>query len=258
MSAGQGHAAGRKPGRALVTGGAHGLGAAFVRRLLAEGCEVTVLDKDPAGIDTAQVDFIRCDLASRESLDRTLPDLVTAGPYDLVILNAGINATGRFEDISAEAHLEILRVNAEAPMVIASRLLGTGAFTPSATLGFVSSLSHFTGYPGGASYAASKDVLAVHAKGLRAVAARKGVGITVAFPGPLRTAHAERHAPKGADASRRMDPDLAAIQILADMLSGRKTSVPGRATHAFAIAGRLMPRTVTALMRRLIYRRLVC
>ena len=242
--------------RALVTGGSAGLGAAMVRWLMDKEFEVVVLDLDRPPPSHGPVEFIRCDLASRSQLDQILPDLIEAGPYDLVVLNAGMNATGRFESLDAQAHVDVLRVNAEAPMVIASRLLEAQSLKPGAAMVFVASLSHFTGYPGAASYAASKDALAIFAHSIRKVAKSRGVTITTAFPGPLRTAHAERHAPEGGDADKRMDPDLAASVILADALAGRKTSIPGRRNRLFALAGRMFPKPVTALVRRVIYDRL--
>ncbi|MCY0093914.1 SDR family NAD(P)-dependent oxidoreductase [Hoeflea ulvae] len=242
--------------RALVTGGSSGLGAAIVGRLLAEGYDVVVLDRDPPQASGVSVDFVDCDLSSRDQLDRTMPGLVDAGPYDLVVLNAGINATGRFETVAANVHTDLLRINAEAPMVIAARLFEASAFSQGAGIVFVSSLSHFTGYPGAASYAASKDALAIYARSMRKFARSRGVSITVAFPGPLRTGHAERHAPKGADASKRMNPDLAASLILTDALSGRTKSIPGFPNRSIAFIGRVLPKPVTALMRRLIYDRL--
>ena len=241
------------PKRALVTGGSAGLGAAAVSWLQQNGYDVVVLDRDPSSAGNAPVVYIRCDLAGRPALDAVMPELIAAGPYDLIFLNAGINATGSFEVIDAKAHIDVIRINAEAPMVIAARLLENGALKRGATGIFVSSLSHFTGYPGAASYAASKDALAIYAKSMRKYAKAKGVTLTVAFPGPLKTEHAERHAPEGADASKRMDPGQAAHLILSDALAGKKTSIPGSANRAFAVVGRIAPKPVTALMKRLIY-----
>lgn len=246
----------REPRRALVTGGSAGLGAAAVDWLRAHRYAVVALDRDRPWTGKTDVDFIRCDLASRAELDDVLPELIATGPYDLVFLNAGINAAGKFEVLDPQTHIDVLRVNAEAPMVIAAGLLETGACRPGGAMVFVSSLSHFTGYPGAASYAASKDALAIYARSMRKYAASKGVTLTVAFPGPLKADHVERHSPDGADASKRMDSDLAAGLIMKDAFAGRKTSIPGRANRAFAIIGRLAPKPVTALMRRLIYSRL--
>jgi short-subunit dehydrogenase len=244
------------PKRALVTGGSAGLGAASVGWLQANGYEVVVLDRDRPWTGKTPVKFIRCDLASRTELDDVLPDLTASGPYDLVLLNAGINATGKFETLDPRAHIDVLRVNAEAPMVIAAALLESNTCRSGAAMIFVSSLSHFTGYPGAASYAASKDALAIYARSMRKYAASKGVTLTVAFPGPLKTDHAERHSPEGADDSKRMDPDQAAGVILADALAGKRNSIPGAGNRAFAVIGRLFPKPVTVVMRRLIYSRL--
>lgn len=244
------------PKRALVTGGSAGLGAASVGWLQAHGYEIVVLDRDRPWTGKTPVKFIRCDLVSRTELDDVLPDLIAAGPYDLVLLNAGINATGKFEVLDPRAHIDVLRVNTEAPMVIAAALLESNACRSGGAMVFVSSLSHFTGYPGAASYAASKDALAIYAKSMRKYAASRGVTLTVAFPGPLKTDHAERHSPEGSDDSKRMDPDRAARLMLADALAGKRNSIPGADNRAFAVIGRLFPKPVTAVMRRLIYSRL--
>lgn len=242
--------------RALVTGGSAGLGAAAVNWLQANGYDVVVLDRDqPEGADN-RVEFVVCDLASRTELDTVLPELIAAGPYDLIFLNAGINATGRFESIDARAHIDVIRINAEAPMVITARLFEAGALRRGGSAVFISSLSRFTGYPGAASYAASKDTLAIYAKSMRSFAKTQGITLTVAFPGALKTDHAERHSPEGADASKRMQPGEAATLILTDALAGKKTSIPGPANRAFAMVGRLFPKPVTAVMRRLLYSKL--
>jgi short-subunit dehydrogenase len=242
--------------RALVTGGSAGLGAATVSWLQANNHDVVVLDRQRPVPGEVPVNYIGCNLASRTELDNALPELIAAGPYDLIFLNAGINATGRFEHINAREHIDVIRINAEAPMVIAARLFEAGAIKRGAAMVFVSSLSHFTGYPGAASYAASKDALAIYAKSMRRYAKTAGVTLTVAFPGPLNTNHAEQHAPEGTDASKRMDATEAAKLILADALAGRKTSIPGPANRLFSVIGRIAPKPVTALMRRLIYDRL--
>ena len=84
-------------------------------------------------------------------------------------------------------------------MVICATLAARGALARGGHVVFISSLSHMTGYPGAASYAATKDAIAIYAKSIRRPFKRQlGVHVACAFPGPLRTGQAERHAPKGA------------------------------------------------------------
>lgn len=243
-------------GKALVTGASAGLGRAMAERLAAAGHDVVGLDRDRPGPD-APFEHLPCDLADRHAVDGVISKLVQHGPFDWMVFNAGISATGAFEAIPPEAHARLLAVNAEAPMVLCARLAAAGALARGGRLVFVSSLSHFTGYPGAASYGASKDALAIYARSIRKPFARAlGVSVSVACPGPLRTGHAARHAPEGADASRRMVPDEAARRILAAAGRGGATITPGAAATAFALAGRIAPGPVTALMKRLIHDRL--
>ncbi|MCC0038612.1 MAG: SDR family NAD(P)-dependent oxidoreductase [Brucellaceae bacterium] len=241
------------PGRALVTGGSAGLGRAMVLDLEARGYDVVTVDRSEATPRPGSMD-VRCDLSDRAEVDRVLPVLAAAGPFDVVFLNAGANATGRFEVIPFEAQQRILRLNAETPMLMATALAGAGALRGG--LCFVSSLSHFTGYPGASAYAASKDAIAVYAKSVRKPFAARGISVTLACPGPLATDHAARHAPPGADPSRRQAPAIAARSIIDATLNGRRLVVPGFRAKLFAAVGYVFPSAVTRRMAALIYDRL--
>ena len=242
--------------RALVTGGSAGLGGAICTQLAAEGWAVTNVDRTPAN-DASGIDTLRRDLSDRETVDALVAELAGRGPFDIVVLNAGISATGSFEKIPSEAHGRLLAVNAEAPIVLCAGLAAVGALAEGGSVIFVSSLAHRTGYPGASSYAASKGVVAVYAKSIRKpFRDRLGVHVACAFPGPLRTDHAARHAPEGADASKRMLPETAAKLILADARRGRTVILPGLGARVFWAAGTLLPGPVTLAMRRIIFEKL--
>lgn len=242
--------------RALVTGGSAGLGQALCNVLLADGFQVVNLDY-VLPKETSEAEYFRCDLSSRDDVDKALNALTSQAGFDLVIFNAGISATGKFEDISTTSHARIIAVNAEAPMVLCAGLMKFGKINHGGNIGFVSSLSHFTGYPGAASYAASKDALAVYARAVRKVWRRKfNVKVTAIFPGPLKTDHAARHSPEGADAEKRMTPDEAALLILRDIKKGRAHSILGSAAKTFAFLGQIAPKPMTLAMKKIIYTKL--
>lgn len=82
------HFAGR---RALVTGGASGMGRAVVTQLLARGCRVVSLDiADQDDGPSPWFTPVAVDLADREALDRLLTDLC-ATPFDLLCNAAGVS-----------------------------------------------------------------------------------------------------------------------------------------------------------------------
>jgi short-subunit dehydrogenase len=246
--------------RALVTGGSNGIGAALCEALWQSGWQVVVVDRAPPrwrpqpGAPPTQ--HVACDLADRARLDAALGDIAAAGPFDLVVLNAGVSATGRFEKLPVETMLHVVRVNAEAAMVLASALEEKSALRAGASLVFVSSLSYATGYPGAAAYAASKDALAVFARSIRARLKRRGIHVLTVFPGPTRTTHAARHAPTGAPENRRMPPQRLAALILDAVRRRKAVLYPGMAAKIAALVGKLAPRLATRLIRRAILDRL--
>ena len=239
--------------RGLVTGASAGLGLAIVRALLAKGWHVLGVDREiaPTGTDATSYEHVRCDLADPEAVDALAADARQA--LDLAVMCAGISATGRFEAIPGNAHRRVVDINAEASMVLADALIGRGVLR-GGTLVLVASLSVDVGYPGAASYAASKEAIASYARSLRE--GRSGVKVLTVLPGPIRTGHAARHAPAGSGDSARMDPDDLAARILAAARSGRSVLRPGPAAALAGLAGRIAPGLTARAMRRGLFEKL--
>ena len=248
--------------RVLVTGAVEGLGRALCNRLLSDGHKVVAIDHNGPGLDSLkqewgeQVITLQVDLSDQTALSTMLAGLEQGEPLDGAILNAGISATGRFEDIPVSAQLKLLRINTEAPMIMASQLMQNNILSKNGSLALISSLSHATGYPGASTYCASKDAIAVYAKSIRPACTKNGINVLTVFPGPVRTSHAERHAPKGADAEKRMAPEELADKILSAIEQKRGTLFPGLVAKITGIAGRLVPGSMSRLMRRLIFEKL--
>jgi 3-oxoacyl-[acyl-carrier protein] reductase len=108
--------------RALVTGGANGIGRAIVERFVAEGAAVATVDVEPAdGLD-ANVLAIQRDLAQTDDLD-SLVDEVEAklGPLDVLVNNAGVYEPAQAVELSIESYRRVLAVNLDAPIFLATR-----------------------------------------------------------------------------------------------------------------------------------------
>jgi NAD(P)-dependent dehydrogenase (short-subunit alcohol dehydrogenase family) len=77
---------------ALVTGGAHGIGAAIVARLARDGWRVVVADLDPNGAAPLGGRYVACDIADETSVGALLGDLAAREEtLDALVCNAGIN-----------------------------------------------------------------------------------------------------------------------------------------------------------------------
>jgi cyclic-di-GMP-binding biofilm dispersal mediator protein len=243
--------------RVLITGGAKGLGHACVSTALTDGCHVTVLDADANGLTQlpAGVSAIYADLADAAELRSAINRLSASEPFDIVIMNAGINATGPFETLPVERQAKLIAVNLTAPMALTTALIQADKIARDGRLVFVSSLSHFVSYPGASTYAGTKDGLTIFARSLRRPLRRSlGIRVQVVAPGPMDTDHATEHSPSPDDRRARVAPAFVADAIWRNR-SGFLI-VPGMAANGVSILGRLLPGVAGRIMRRMIFEKL--
>ena len=242
--------------RALVTGAGHGLGRALSEELLDQGYELVLVDRDAEALNkiTAAHQRGACtprivNLINFDAVQMLLRHL-DGQKFDLVILNAGISATGKFEEIPADVYDKVIAVNLGAPLHLASHLVDGGHMAHESKIVFISSLSHAVGYPGGSVYAATKDAVAAYARCVTKPFKKKKVKVLTVFPGPIKTDHAELHAPEDSDASKRMEPQKMARLILKAAKRGTKIYYPGTKAYLAAILGKTFPVFATRVMRR--------
>src|SRR5664279_4471872 len=108
--------------KAIVTGGARGIGAAIAERLASEGLSVTVLDVNEAGVK-ATADRIStatgspvfgfgCDVADRASVEKAFGSAADAmNGIDTYIGNAGITRDRMFHKLTDEDWDQVIAVN---------------------------------------------------------------------------------------------------------------------------------------------------
>jgi NAD(P)-dependent dehydrogenase (short-subunit alcohol dehydrogenase family) len=108
--------------RALVTGGANGIGRAIVERFVAEGAAVATVDVEPVDDLGANVVAIQRDLAKTDDLDALVDEVEEKiGPLDVLVNNAGIFEPALAVDLSLASYRRVLAVNLDAPIFLATR-----------------------------------------------------------------------------------------------------------------------------------------
>jgi short-subunit dehydrogenase len=173
----------------LLTGASGGIGQAIARALHRAGAGLVLTGRraevlEPLATETGGRAAV-VDLADRAAVARLADE---CADVDVLVANAGLPASGNALGFSVEEIDRALEVNLRAPMVLA-RLLGERmAARGSGHLVFVSSLSGKVGTGGSAVYSATKFGLRGFGQGLRADLARRGVGVSVVFPGFVRDA----------------------------------------------------------------------
>src|SRR3954471_990399 len=99
--------------RAMVTGGASGIGRACVVRLAAAGASVVVVDRDAAAAETVAAEVggtgVAVDLSDLDAIDRLDLDV------DVLVNNAGVQHVAPIHEFPLERFSFILRLMLEAP-----------------------------------------------------------------------------------------------------------------------------------------------
>ena len=98
--------------KALVTGGARGIGAAIARRLSGEGAEVWIGDIDEEGGGRVAGEIsghaVRLDVTDLESARAAVEE---AGTLDVLVNNAGMDEFGFFPHTTPDQWERVLAVN---------------------------------------------------------------------------------------------------------------------------------------------------
>ncbi len=190
--------AGRK---ALLTGATGGLGRAIAKALADRGATLTLSGRSVEALEEMATELpgdvhrvIPSDLAQAGAAEKLAAE---AGPVDALIANAGLPGTGRLPDFTPDELTGALRVNLEAPMLLARALEQGMLERGSGHMVFISSLSGKSATPLSSVYNATKFGLRGFALGLRADLDPLGVGVSIVSPGTIREAgmYADSGAP---------------------------------------------------------------
>jgi NAD(P)-dependent dehydrogenase (short-subunit alcohol dehydrogenase family) len=170
--------------RAIVTGGASGIGAAVVETLRAAGARVIVFDRDvDAGEDAIQVDVTDAagvQAAVREAVSRL-------GGLDVLVNNAGIGAAGTVEDNSDEEWHRVYDVNVVGMVRMARAALPALRESESAAIVNTCSVAATAGIPQRALYSASKGAVLSLTMAMAADHVREGIRVNCVCPGTADT-----------------------------------------------------------------------
>ncbi len=186
---------------ALLTGATGGLGRAIAAALAGRGAELILSGRKAEALEALASELpgdghrtLPADLAEPGAAEKLAAE---AGDVDILVANAGLPGTGRLTDFTTEQLTGALRVNLEAPMLLARALEPAMLERGSGHMVFVSSLSGKSATPLSSIYNATKFGLRGFALGLRADLDPLGIGVSIVSPGTIREAgmYADSGAP---------------------------------------------------------------
>jgi short-subunit dehydrogenase len=180
--------------RLLLSGATGGLGRAIAEQLAAGGATLVLSSRRgdelrelavslPGGETRHEVAV--ADLADDGAAARLIRD---SGDLDGLVANAALPATGQLHEFTDEEVLRALRVNLEAPIMMARELGPRLADKGEGQIVLISSLSGKVGSPRSSIYNATKFGLRGFAFGFREDMHPQGVGVSIVSPGFVREA----------------------------------------------------------------------
>jgi len=174
--------------RALVTGGASGIGAATAARLAAEGAEVWVGDIDVPGAERVAGEIaghaVELDVTD---LDAAKAAVAAVGRLDVLVNNAGMDEFGFFVHTEPEQWQRVLAVNLMGVINCTSAALPGMQEAGYGRIVSVSSEAGRVGSKGSAVYSAAKGGVISFMKVIAREGARYGVTANSVAPGPIET-----------------------------------------------------------------------
>ena len=182
----------------LITGAANGIGRATALELARSGVRMGLIDIDSTGLESlanelrdAGAIFVAetADVSRRRPLRQAVKEIEAAlGQVDVLVACAGFGTLTLVPDLALDTLRRTFEVNmfgvAESIEAVLPGMLSRGR----GHIVGVASLAGYRGFPWMISYSASKAALIAYLEALRPGLARRGITVTTACPGFVRTA----------------------------------------------------------------------
>ncbi|ACZ89228.1 SDR family NAD(P)-dependent oxidoreductase [Streptosporangium roseum] len=247
---------------ALITGATAGIGAAFARRLAADGFSLVLVARDEKRLTSSaeslrlrygvEVEVLPADLAAEEGL--TAVEARLREGVDLLVNNAGFGHPGAFLDVPVADELRMLKVHCEAVLRLTlAALPGMRERDRGAVVNVASVAAFFTR----GTYSASKAWVVNFSESIASELTGTRVRVMALCPGFVRTEFHDRASMDVSGIPRFLwlSADDVVDEAMRDLARGRRVSIPDIRYKAIVGVGRLIPRGLAGEVSRRLGRR---
>ncbi len=171
----------------VVTGGAHGIGAALAAAVGKRGGTAVVFDVAD-GPACPGVEYVQVDVSDREAVLKAVSGVVERhGRIDGLVAGAAVQPRSSVVDTDPDEWTRTLKVNLDGVVWVCQAVVPHMVDRRSGSVIVFSSGMAATGFPGAAAYASSKAALGAFARTLAAEVAEHRVRVNVIAPGVIDT-----------------------------------------------------------------------
>ena len=179
--------------KALVTGGASGIGLAIADLLADRGAAVAVLDRDVSPVAGGRHLAVAADVSDDSAVRAAVAEAVdTLGGLDIVANNAGIGAQGGVDANDDAEWLRVLDINVLGIVRVTRAALPSLRASDQAAIVNICSIAATAGIPNRAAYSASKGAVLSLTLAMAADLLPEGIRVNAVNPGTADTPWVER------------------------------------------------------------------
>jgi len=232
----------------MITGASSGIGRGVALEVAARGAHVGLLARRESLLNeivsearernvkaiAASAD-VRDAKAVRAAADRFRKEL---GPIDILIANAGIGTADHALQLAPDHAAEVIGINVLGAVNSVAAVAPEMVERSQGRLVAISSLAAYRGLPKSAAYCASKAALTAYFESVRIDLRKTGVGVTIIYPGFIKTAIT---AGRAAKMPYLMELDDAVKKIVSAIEKEKKTYAFPWQLATFVRSGLLMP-----------------
>jgi short-subunit dehydrogenase len=245
---------------ALVTGASSGIGAAFAQSLAERGANLVLVARSIDVLDetatrlrasfSVKVETMRIDLAEQGDRERLIETYATRA-IDVLINNAGLGSHGILAEVPVAELLHLVDLNCAAVVELTRAFLPRMLQQDSGGVINVASTAAFQPTPQMATYGATKAFVLSFSQAISTECRRSNVNVLAFCPGAVATNFsAALGEPRLTDRVFSRSPGAAYVVpgALDAFAHSKSLYIPGMSNRLGAIAVRLAPRRLTALV----------
>ena len=251
-----------------ITGASSGLGKALVTECASKGAVLVLSARRVEELEKVRLSLpnpeqhisITVDITDENQVRHAYEEVLKAkGRIDWLINNAGLSQRALIAETTMQTERAIMEVDYFSQVFLTKTVLPTLLKQQSGRVIFISSVAGLLGVQYRATYSAAKDAVHMWANSLRAEVADQGVGVSVVFPGFVKTnvsfnALNGEGKPQGHQdevIENGLDADDFARQTVTALLNNEEFIVVSKAKEKLGVwVSRLSPKTLYKMIRK--------
>ena len=183
----------------VITGGSNGIGAATVRRFVAEGAKVLIADIDLGAANALAAELgnavtaVQCDVRFEDDVERVAQTALEQWDHvDVLVNNAGSELNRGYAETTVEEWDRVQDTDLKGPWLMCKHLVPHMVERASGSVINIASLNGIVGFPLSTAYGGAKGGLVVFTKDMAIELASSGVRFNCVCPGVIDTPMMER------------------------------------------------------------------